>query len=120
MSLLLLGWTALGCVGIGIPQPFSSKPYTLLSGGDQLGRDQLANRWLVAESPAKKLIEGKHSNEVLTILGQPQKVDVVERNTSEDWYYVYYKNYKTRPVTDKGLFIVRLYDNHVLDSQKVE
>ncbi len=57
--LFLLGWTALGCVGVGIPQPFSRKPYTLFRGGDQLGRDQLANRWLVAESPAKILVKGK-------------------------------------------------------------
>ena len=102
-----------GCVGIGIPSPMQWKPYTMLSEGDQLGRDQLASRYLVATRLAP--IKGLEGNEILTILGQPSAIEVKERFVSEDWHYVYYKRYKTWPRTDKGYFIIRMYQGKALD-----
>ncbi len=89
------------------------KPYTYLKGGDQIGRDQLANRWLIANKSYP--IKGKDKNEIITLLGQPQQVQVVEHRISEDWYFLYYKNYKTKPETDEGSFLVRFYNDKVID-----
>lgn len=106
-----------GCVGYNPPHFLQMKPYTLLKGGDQLGRDQLANRWLVAQ----KLVpmKDKDSREVITLLGQPQQVEVVQHQVSEDWYFIYYKNYKTKPLTDEGSFLVRFYNDKVIDVIKL-
>ena len=109
---LLLFVTA-GCIGWNVPNPFQSKPYTYVRGGEQFGRDQLANRYLVGEKLIP--IKGKDSRDILSLLGQPQEVQIVERNVSEDWLYVYYKRYKTWPKTDEGTFIVRIYNEQVLD-----
>lgn len=106
-----------GCIGFGIPNPAQSKPFTLFKGGDQLGRDQLANRWLVSQS--KVLIQGKGQNEVLTFLGQPQQIQVREHKISEDWYFVYYKRYKTAPETPEGTFVVRFYQDEVIDVVRI-
>ena len=106
-----------GCIGFGMPQPFQHKPYTLLKGGDQFGRDQLANRLLVAE--AMLPITGMNGNEVLSILGQPQTINVTERSISEDWYFVYYRLYKMWPKTPEGSFLVRFYHGKVIDVLKV-
>ncbi len=110
-----------GCVGYDIPQPFQAKPYTYIKGGDQLGRDTLENRVLVARRVFP--LKGRESNEVLTILGQPQRIDVVERNTSEDWYFIYDKNHVayapsfTKKILEEkpGTFLVRLYHDKVID-----
>lgn len=107
-----------GCIGIGMPQPLQRKPYTLLRGGDQIGRDQLANRTLVAD--LKVPIKGLNSNEVLSILGQPQQIKVTEKNVSEDWYFSYYKRYKTFPKTPQGSFLVRFYHNKVIQVAKIK
>ena len=116
-----------GCVGFNVPQPFSRKPYTYFKGGDQLGRDQLANRALVATT--KKLVLKDHSpNDVLSLLGQPQNVQVMERGISEDWHFTYYKRYlpynplnKVPPFGDeKGEFIVRFYHDKVVDVVKTD
>ncbi len=122
--LILLSACALGssgCTGLDLPQPFQTKPYTYISGGDQLGRDTLENRVLVA---GKKFpIKNRDTNEVLSILGQPQNIQIVEREVAEDWYYVYYKNYvayvpkKIANLRDRqeGTFIVRFYHDRVID-----
>lgn len=89
------------------------KPYTLLKSGDQLGRDQLANRWLIAQKTIS--IKGKDKNEITTLLGQPQQVQIVEHRISEDWYFIYYKQYKTMPETEEGSFLIRFYNDKVLD-----
>lgn len=113
-----------GCVGFDVPQPLQNKPYTYFKGGDQLGRDTLENRAIVAMR--KFPLKGRSSNEVLTILGQPQQIQVVERNISEDWYFVYYKNHiayvpKVPLQEDKpGSFIVRLYHDKVIDVVNVD
>ena len=102
-----------GCIGFNPDEIFDKKPYTYVSGGAQIGRDQLANRWLVAQ---KKLpMKGKNQNEVLTYLGQPQNVQIVEHHISEDWLYIYYKRYKTAPETPKGSFLIRFYNDEVID-----
>ena len=113
-----------GCIGFNVPQPLQSKPYTLFSKGDQLGRDQLANRNLVAKS--KVILKGRGSNDVLTLLGQPQQIQIRERGVSEDWYFVYYKWYVPYNPSNKvdfpdqeGEFIVRIYRDKVLDVVKV-
>ena len=106
-----------GCIGYGIPQFLQMKPYTMLRGGDQIGRDQLANRALVALHVVP--IRGLDQNEVLSILGQPQQIQVNERGVSEDWVFVYYKRYKTWPKTDRGTFLVRFYHNEVMDVEKL-
>ena len=116
--LSILGFTLLltgpGCSGIQFPPPvFQMKPWTMLTQGEQLGRDQLANRYLVASDIVP--INGWHENSVLNILGQPQEIDVQQHEVSEDWYYIYYKAYKTQPQTDEGLFIVRFYHDEVID-----
>ncbi len=117
-ALLLLSLVAFaGCTGYGIPSLSQTKPYSYFSGGDQFGRDQLANRWLVAE---KKIpIKGKDTNEITTLLGQPQQVQILEHKISEDWYFLYYKDYKTRPKTPEGSFIVRFYQDQVIDVVKL-
>lgn len=125
-----------GCVGIDFPQPFQHKPYTYVVGGDQLGRDTIQNRSLVATHAFP--VKGLHQNEVLSILGQPQQIKVVEREIAEDWYFIYYKDYvvyvpktlykvrdKTVPYTPKGVqkviekregtFLVRFYHDKVID-----
>ena len=106
-----------GCIGFDVPQPFQHKPYTLINGGDQLGRDQLANRYLVANK-LLPLVKGMDTNEILTWLGQPQTIQVTERHTSEDWYFVHYRRYKTMPETPEGLFIVRFFEDKVIDVVK--
>ncbi len=101
-----------GCTGFGIPAVGQMKPFAYLR-GDQFGRDQLANRWLVG----RKLIplKGRDANEVTTLLGQPQEVQVTEHNVSEDWYFVYYKAYKSWPNSEQGSFLVRFYQKQVID-----
>ncbi|MBN1689264.1 MAG: hypothetical protein JW893_09195 [Candidatus Omnitrophica bacterium] len=106
-----------GCVGYGLPHIFNEKPFTLLRGGDQFGRDILANRLIVANHMLP--IKDMHKNEVLTILGEPQTIDITARNISEDWHYIYYKRYKTWPDTGKGVFLVRFYHDKVIDVVKV-
>lgn len=106
-----------GCIGIGAPHPFQARPWTLLSEGDQLGRDQMANRWLVAT--ARVPLKGLDGNSVLTILGQPQQVEVQQRDISEDWYFIYHKNYKVPLQTKEGLFMLRLHENRVVDTVRV-
>ena len=114
-----------GCIGWNVPQPIQSKPYTYFKGGDQLGRDTMTNRRLVAQF--KVPLGGRGGNEVLSILGQPQDIRIRARDVSEDWYYVYYKNYipytPQNPLdTDpgKGVFLVRFYHEKVIDVVKVE
>lgn len=110
-----------GCIGWNIPQPFQGKPYTYFAGGDQIGRDTLENRILAANSLFP--LKGLHPNEVLTYLGQPQQIHVIEREIAEDWYYVYYKKYaaymprkiQNKIAREKGTFIVRIYQDKVLD-----
>ena len=115
-----------GCVGFDLPQPLQNKPYTYLKGGDQLGRDTLENRVLVANHLFP--LKDRDSNEVLTILGQPQQVNIVERNVSEDWYFVYYKKHVAY-VTDaiekishpeSGTFLVRIYHDRVIDVVNID
>ena len=114
-----------GCVGFNIPQPIQSKPYTLFSKGDQFGRDQLANRLMVANG--KALVKGVSGNDLLSLLGQPQQIQVLERNISEDWYFVYYKKYiPYNPVNkmnfpdEEGEFVVRIYRDKVIDLVKLD
>ncbi len=102
-----------GCIGLNFPDPTQMMPYTMIDGGAQLGRDQLANRSIVANH--FPLIKGMHQNSVLTVLGQPQTIDIIERDVSEDWYFTYYKRYKTAPQTDEGTLLVRLYNQKVID-----
>lgn len=85
----------------------------MLRGGDQVGRDQLANRYLAANRLLA--LKGLDGNEILTLLGQPQTIEVKEREVSEDWYFTYYKRYKTWPKTDEGQFLIRIYHNKVID-----
>lgn len=121
LTALLSTFLLAGCVGYDIPQPLSAKPYTYIKGGDQLGRDTLQNRALVAK--LKFPLKGREGNEVLSILGQPQEVHVVERNVAEDWYFIYYKDYaayfpkipKVLDADNKGSFLVRLYHDKVID-----
>lgn len=102
-----------GCVGWNPGELMDGKPVSYVRGGDQFGRDQLANRWLVAE---KKIpLKGRHANEVMTLLGQPQDIQVRQHRISEDWFFTYYKAYKTRPKTELGSFLVRIYHDHVVD-----
>ncbi len=114
---LILFFLSAGCVGIGAPNLPEMKPYSLIRGGDQLGRDQLANRLMAAN--AKVLLKGRNSNEVLTFLGQPQQIEVTKRNIAENWYFVYYQKYKTWPNTKQGLFVVRFLDGKVEDVTKL-
>ena len=141
--MLLLAFAALcnGCIGVDFPQPFQHKPYTYIAGGDQLGRDTIQNRSLVATHAFP--VKGLHPNEVLTILGQPQQIQVTERNVAEDWYFIYYKDYvayvpktlyKARDYTAayspksvqkviekrEGTFLVRFYHDKVIDVVNVE
>ncbi len=109
-----------GCTGWNIPQPIQSKPWTYLK-GEQFGRDQIANRTLIAYT--KKLtIKGRDTNEVITLLGQPQQIQVIERNVSQDWYFIYYKTYaayvEKAPYPGKdaqGEFVVRFTNDKVTD-----
>ena len=113
LLLISASWFLQGCAGISMPQPFEHQPYTILKGGDQFGRDQLANRMLVSNAHA--LLKGMGPNDVLSFLGQPQNVKVTERNVSESWYYVYYKKYKLAPHTPEGAFLVQFYEDKVID-----
>ncbi len=88
----------------------------MLNGGAQIGRDQLANRSLAANHIVR--LDGLSGNEVLSILGQPQSVQIVEPQVSEDWHFIYYKRYKTAPRTGEGAFIVRFYQSKVIDVVK--
>lgn len=111
---LLMVTLCTGCVGlIKVPEPFKRKPWTLLTEGDQFGRDQLANRSLVANDVIP--LHGWYKNSIITTLGEPQEIKVTEREVSEDWYFVYYKKYKLAPRTDEGLFVVRFYHGKVID-----
>ena len=103
-----------GCTGVDFPPHiFKGPPYTWLKTSEQIGRDQIMNRLLVAN---KKLsVNGMVSNEVLTVLGEPQQVDVVERDVSEDWIYVYYKKYTPLKHSEPSQFMVRLYHDKVID-----
>ena len=99
-----------------MPQPFDQKPYTLFKGGDQFGRDQLANRFLVADKMLP--LTGFSGNEVLTILGQPTTVQEIQKGQSQDWRFSYYKKYKTLPKTEVGYFVIRFYHDKVIDMVK--
>lgn len=116
----VFAFCSVGCTGWNIPQPFQHKPWTYLK-GDQFGRDQIANRTLVANTK-KLILNGKTSNEVLTILGQPQQIQVIESNVSQDWYFIYYKKYAAYvekvPYPGKyteGEFVVRFNNDKVTD-----
>lgn len=102
-----------GCIGWNPAEVLDGKPFSYVRGGDQFGRDQLANRWLVAEK--KISIKGRESNDVITLLGQPQEIRTRQHKISEDWFFVYYKAYKTRPRTEQGSFVVRMYHDQVMD-----
>jgi hypothetical protein len=102
-----------GCTGWNPGEIMSGKPYTYIRGGDQFGRDQLANRWLVGEN--KLDLKGRDANEVITYLGQPQEILVRQHKIAEDWFFIYYKAYKTRPETEQSSFIVRMYHDQVID-----
>lgn len=103
-----------GCTGITFPPHiFKGRPYTLLAHDGEIGRDQLMNRLLVAKDKVK--ITGLEPNQVLSVLGQPQEIQVVEREVSEDWVYVYYKKYTPKAYSDEGLFMVRMYHDRVID-----
>lgn len=117
LFLTLLGMLLFtGCIGYTGPNLLKMKPYTFFRGGDRFGRDQLANRFLVAEHLFP--IKGLNQNEILSLLGQPQEIRVVQKGNSEDWHYLYYKRYKLWPRTDEGLLLVRFYNQRVVDSVK--
>jgi len=119
ISILFIGiyfFCLTGCVGYGLPHLMKIPPLNLARGGDQLGRDVLANRLLVANKLAP--IKNMHKNEVLNLLGEPQQIEITTSDVSEDWHYIYYKRYKTWPTTDKGLFLVRFYHEKVIDVVK--
>ena len=70
----------------------------------------------------KLVLHGKNTNEVLTLLGQPQQIQVIERNVSQDWYFIYYKLYaaymEKLPYPGKyteGYFVVRFNNDKVTD-----
>lgn len=72
------------------------------------------NRLIVATKAYP--MRGKFSNEVLSLLGQPQQIQVIENGISEDWLYVYYKaQLKERVDAEQGNFLVRFYHNKVID-----
>lgn len=106
-------WT--GCVGYDIPpRVFSWKPFTLLRGSEQVARDQITNRYLVAKETLS--LKGLYSNEVLTLIGQPQQIRPYVKNFSEDWLYTYFKIHpKDRLDADQGQFLVRIYEGKVID-----
>jgi hypothetical protein len=104
------------CIGVGVPSLVQKPPISLIRGGDQIGRDVLANRMLVATKAFP--ITDMHKNEVITILGEPSYIRVTERNVSEDWHYTYYKRYKTWPKTEKDVFLIRFYNDKVIDVVK--
>lgn len=86
----------------------------MLRGSEQIGRDQITNRYLAAKRvlPLKDLA----SNEVLSLLGQPQQIMVREPNISEDWLYVYYNlQPKERLDSTQSSFIVQIYHDKVMD-----
>ena len=115
LTVLSIAFFFSGCIGVNLIQPTQMKPWTLLK-GDQLGRDQLANRMLVADF--KVPLKGLDTHQVLTVLGQPQEINVIQRDVSEDWYFVYYRRYKTQPETPEGRFAVRFYHDKVIDVVK--
>ena len=95
------------------------KPYSFFKGGSQFGRDQLANRYLVASRKVK--VEGRNSNDLLTLLGQPQEIEVTERNVSENWHFIYYKKYipynpsnAIKFPAEEGKFTVEFKDDKVV------
>ena len=113
-----------GCVGFNFPNVFGWKPFSYLNKGTQFGRDQLANRHMIANSILS--LKGKDPNEVLSLLGQPQEINVTEREVSQDWYFVYYKGYKAYlsrhndPASfDRGEFVIRFYHDRVIDTIKL-
>ena len=111
----ILVLTLSGCVGFDFPPRFfANKPFTLFRGSEQIGRDQITNRFLIAKKVVR--IEGFYSNEVLSIIGQPQKIRTLESGISEDWIYRYFKvNPKDRMDAEQGSFCVRMYKDKVLD-----
>ncbi len=130
-ALLLMTTVCLsGCIGYDAWTPLQEKPYTYLKGGDQLGRDTLQNRSLVAARLFP--VKGMDSHDLLTILGQPQSIKIVEREVAEDWFFIYYKNhvaYTPRfipPTKQKlsdnkeGSFLVRIYNGKVLDVVNID
>ena len=103
----------IGCAGFDFPPSiFEFKPFSLLEGA-QIGRDKVANRNLVAEHRIK--IDGRSSNEVLTMLGQPQMIEIRDKRISQDWYFSYYPRLAKAPNTDQQTFVVRMYHNKVID-----
>ncbi len=82
-----------------------------------MGRDQIANRWLVAEKAYP--IKGKEKNDITTLLGEPSGIKVLEHRVSEDWYFLYYKQYKINPNSPQGSFVVRFYHEKVIDVVKL-
>ena len=141
--IFLLSFSAIGsgCIGFDMPQPFQHKPYTYIVGGDQLGRDTIENRSLVARHIFP--VKGLPQNDVLTILGQPQQIQITERDVAEDWYFIYYKDYQAyvpnqlyrardyaasyspksvKKIIERreGTFLVRFYHDQVIDVVNVE
>ena len=111
---LLLLVILTGCVGYNFPPNiFAGKPYTLLRGSEQIGRDQLTNRLLIGKNAFS--IRGKLSNDVLSLLGQPQEIHVVQTGVSEDWLYIYLKGISKRASGEKAAFLVRFYQDKVID-----
>ena len=113
--LILISVLLSGCVGYDFPpRIFNWKPFRLIRTSEQIGRDQLANRLIVATKAYP--MRGKFTNEVLSFLGQPQQIQIIESGISEDWLYTYYKpQLKERVDADQGNFLVRFYHDKVID-----
>ncbi|MSR76708.1 MAG: hypothetical protein EXS63_00560 [Candidatus Omnitrophica bacterium] len=115
LTTLLLPLLSTGCVGYDVPpRIFHWKPFRLLRSSEQVGRDQVTNRLFVAVKAYP--LRGRFSNEVLSFLGQPQEIKILERGVSEDWLYIYYKPHlKERIDSEEGSFLVRFYNDKVID-----
>ena len=102
-----------GCIGFDPPNPLDGFPISFIKGQEQVGGDQITNRFIVA----KKMfpLKNKDSNEILSFLGQPQQIKIIEKGISEDWVYVYYKNVKDIVHSGEGAFMVRFYRDKVID-----
>ena len=114
-TLLFISILFTGCVGYDFPpRVFNWKPFRLIRTSEQIGRDQITNRFIVATKAYP--MHGKFSNEVLSFLGQPQQIQVIENGISEDWLYIYYKPSLQERVDEKqGNFLVRFYHDKVID-----
>ena len=109
--------THFACIGYDIPPHLlKEKPYTLLKGSEQIGRDQLMNRFLVVKGIL--LLKDAESNQILSILGQPQDIETYKQEGAEDWLYVYYKSYTGKTKGEPGKFMVRFYQGKVIDVVK--